>query len=151
MTHQQATGYAANSYTEQNVRSADPLALVVQIHEIATRQLARARIALGNRNWSEKGHAVGRVAECISLLQNTLDKEAGGDVAANLDRLYSYFQTRLSHAHVHNDEVAFEELSNHMKELLGAWSQAGRQQKAPGAPTADTPGPVGNDRATVTR
>ncbi len=145
MTHPNAGGYAANSYVEQNVRAADPLSLVVQIYEIAVRQLAAARIALAHRNWAEKGKAIGRVSECISLLQNTLDKDAGGEVAANLDRLYSYFQTRLSHAHLQNDGNALEELSGHVKELLEAWSQAKQRQAAP--PGGGGPAHAENNRS----
>lgn len=132
MSYQNNSGNAASRYTEQEIRSADPMALVVHIYEIATQSVNRARAALGTRDWATKGKAVNQAARSIALLQATLDRDRGGEIAENLDRLYTYFQIGLSEAHIRNDDTKFGEIADHLSELLAAWrkSAENRRQEA---------------------
>ena len=139
VNYQNASGVAASRYTEQEIRSADPLALVVRVYEIASQNVSRARTALEQRDWATKGKAVNQASRSIALLQATLDKEMGGEVAANLDRLYSYFQLGLSQAHINNDDSKFEEIAKHINELLSAWREATKRRQASSKQAAQQP------------
>jgi flagellar protein FliS len=112
---------AATAYVEQEIRSADPVALVANVFEVAVAQAAKARTALAAQDWAAKGVAVDRLTRCIGTLQASLDMERGGDVARNFDRVYSYLLARLVHAHARNDEEAFAEIAKHLGELASAW------------------------------
>jgi flagellar protein FliS len=121
-TVQRAT--AASAYLEQDVRTADPLRLVVMIYDVAVAQVGQARAALSAGDPSAKARAVDRVARCLGVLQESLDMEQGADVAKNLDRLYGYLQRRLTQAHLRNDDRVFEEIAGHLQELGSAWRTA---------------------------
>ena len=130
----------ASSYARQDIVSSAPLGLVARLYELAIGELARARVALATRNWAAKGAAVRRAGEYLSLLQCSLSRDEGGDVAANLDRLYTYMLVRLSEAHLNNDDVGFEEIGRHLTELGAAWRQAAeRERSAPAVGSASEP------------
>ena len=112
---------AATAYVEQEIRSADPVALIANVLEVAVRQAAAARNALAAKDWAAKGVAVDKLTRCIGTLQASLDMERGGDVAKNFDRVYSYLLARLLHAHSRNDDAAFAEIGKHLGELASAW------------------------------
>jgi len=120
---------AATAYVEQEIRSADPVALIASVFEVAVVQVAKARAALAAQDWAGKGIAVDRLTRCIGTLQSSLDMERGGDVARNFDRIYSYLLARLLHAHARNDDQAFAEIAKHLGELASAW----RSVSAPAA------------------
>lgn len=130
---------AASSYVEEDIRTADPLRLIVHTLEMAVKQAARARAALVARDLAQKGQAVGRLCACLGVLQAGLDIERGGSVAVNLDRLYTYLQYRLSEGHRRNDLAALEEISRHLEEMAAAWREAAvRQAGAPALEEAVT-------------
>jgi flagellar protein FliS len=55
-------------------------------------------------------------------LQGALDFEKGGDLASNLNELYSYVTRRLIHVNLHNDLKALEgEIYGLMSEIREAW------------------------------
>lgn len=135
----------SNNYLEQEIRSEDPLALTARVYRMACADVTRARNALRAGNMAAKGAAVHRASRCIALLQSWLDLDRGGEVALNLDRLYGYFQRRLTEAHLDNSHEAFAEVQNHLEELGGAWQTvAGRSRQAvpPGASPETPAAPV---------
>ena len=54
-------------------------------------------------------------------LQGALDFEKGGDLANNLNELYSYITRRLLHINIHNDLDALNEVHGLMNEIRQAW------------------------------
>src|SRR5882762_3975542 len=78
------------SYANVAVATADPGALVVQLFDGAQRFLRQARLALEAADQPGFAYAVTRAHAIIAELSNALDREAGGEVAANLDRLYDF-------------------------------------------------------------
>jgi flagellar secretion chaperone FliS len=115
---------AASAYLEQDVRTADPLQLLVRIFDVAVAQVGQARAALATGDPSAKARAVDRVSRCIGVLHGSLDMERGAEVSKNLDRLYGYLQHRLTMAHLRNDDRLFEEIASHLQELGSAWREA---------------------------
>ena len=128
-------GRAASAYLEQDIRTADPVTLVSRVFEIALLHVARARTALASRQMAAKGTAVQRVVRCLTLLEASLDVERGGEVAANMDRLYAYLMRRITEGHLRNDDAAFAEVATHLGELGAAWREAAaRRLSAAAAP-----------------
>jgi flagellar protein FliS len=131
MTDPTARSAVADAYVEQDIRTADPLSLVVRVYEITTGAVARARAAAAAGDAARKGRAVNRAARGLGLLRESLDMEAGGPIALNLDRVYEYLQRRLTLAHARNDLQAFDEISRLLGELSGAWRQAANRRREP--------------------
>ena len=124
---------AALAYIEEAATSESRLSLIARLYEMAGLQIARAQAAMAAGDAMAKGMAVHRASGCIGLLQRSLDMKQGGDVAKNLDRLYTYFLARLTEAHLNNDAEALTELSGHLSELGGAWRTVADRQEQPAA------------------
>jgi flagellar protein FliS len=57
----------------------------------------------------------------INGLRSSLDMEAGGSIAVNLDDLYGYMLRRMIDASARNDAQALTEVIDLMLEIKGAW------------------------------
>src|SRR3546814_4897539 len=75
--------------------------------------------------------ANGRAMEIISHLQLTLDVEKGGEIGANLDRLYSYMLTRLPKVDIRNDPQAAREVIELLEPLRESWRELAKQGEQP--------------------
>ncbi len=122
---------AAIRYEEQEIRSADPIALVVKIHDIALASVAKARSAIASGDPAAKGAAVNRLGRSLDLLRSSLSMEAGGKVARDLDRLYDYLLRRVTEGHLRSDDRAFAEVAAHLGELAAAWRESASRRSEP--------------------
>ena len=135
-------GRMASTYIEETISTESPLGLVARIFEMASLEIARARASLAASDPVGKGMAVHQASRCLSLLQCNLRMDEGGEVARNLDRLYTYLLNRLTLAHLNNDDSIFAEIGGHLSEMGGAWRQAANQQRQEEAPGAPQPEPA---------
>ena len=81
-----------------------------------------------------KAAQVNKVQRIVLGLQSTLDFERGGEIARNLDELYSYVMRRLVHVHADNDLDALDEVTDVIREIRDAWrtlSPSGARAPAP--------------------
>jgi flagellar protein FliS len=121
----------ADAYRRTEVQSSSPLALVVMLYDGAIRFVQEARQAIATRDVRARTQAVSRALAIIAELQNTLNVAEGGDVARELDRLYSYMSTRLLDVTARADDDAAKEVQKLLQTLREGWSQI-----AAGAPAA---------------
>ena len=84
----------SNPYQETAVQTSSPTKLVVMLYEGAIRFLRQSIEAVGAKDFDRKRQSVDRAMAVIQHLQSTLDKR-GGDVSAELDRLYTYVTARI--------------------------------------------------------
>ena len=78
----------AEAYRQTEARSRSPLELVVMLYEGALRFIGEAREADGTQQLARRATAISKTLAIIGELQSTLDVANGGQVAADLDRLY---------------------------------------------------------------
>ena len=71
---------------------------------------------------TEKSKSIARAGRIVVGLQGALDFEKGGDIARNLNDLYSYITRRLFHVNAHNDLAALQEIHTLMDEIRQAWT-----------------------------
>jgi len=128
MSHGQRS--AVSSYNEQEILNESAVALIARVYDMAGVEIARARANLAGGTPAGKGAAVSRAVWCISLLQSSLNMRAGGEVARNLDRLYTYLLRCLMTAHVQNDDAALAEVAGHLSELGSAWRKVADDERA---------------------
>ena len=110
-----------SSYRQTEIQSRTPLELVVMLYDGALRFTADAREAIERRDIRSRQHNVSRALAIISELQSTLNMESGGDVAAQLDRLYGFVRDRLVDASVKQDVTPIDEARNVLKTLREGW------------------------------
>jgi len=114
---------AAATYQTVEVTSRSPLELVVMLYDGAIRALGQVRDAIGRRDLVAKRAAMNRALDIVQHLQSSLDMEAGGEIAANLDALYSYVIERLLEANRSADQAPVEEAARLLNTLRDAWAQ----------------------------
>ena len=93
--------------------------------------VAEARGALLAGRIETKQRAIVRAVRIVNEgLTQGLNLEGGGNLANDLQALYSYVAIRLTHANVHNDMAALEECDRLMEPLRSAWLAIGPQAAA---------------------
>jgi len=127
---------AISAYRSVNNQSAvldsNPHQLVLMLIDGAIEKTAAALGYLRGGEIAEKGRLISRSIAIVDSLRASLDHEAGGELAANLGRLYDYMCGRLLEANMRNDPEGLNEVISLLKELREAWSAI--PQDARGAP-----------------
>jgi flagellar protein FliS len=122
------TARAARAYaqvgTQSGVESADPHRLVLMLFDGAIECIARARSHFAAGRIGPRGEALSQAIQIIELgLKASLDREAGGDLAASLAELYDYVARRLLAAGMASDPAPLAEATRLLTELRDAWSR----------------------------
>lgn len=103
------------------VATADSARLILMLFDGLIESLAVARGHITYGNVAGKGKALSRASGIVMGLQGALDFEQGGNLARNLDDLYSYVTRRLLHANANNDIDAIDEVRGLIQEIREAW------------------------------
>jgi len=116
----------ANAYArvgvETGVMGASPHRLIVLLYQGARQAIAQARMHLQQGNVSDRGRAIGKATRIIENgLQQSLNVEAGGEIAQRLNALYSYMLRRLLHANIEQSETMLVEVDGLLATLEEAW------------------------------
>jgi flagellar secretion chaperone FliS len=122
-----STGHSgANAYArvgvETGVMSASPHRLIVMLYQGARQAIAQARMHIQYGNVAARGEAIGKAIQIVeSGLQQSLNVEAGGEIAQRLNALYSYMKRRLLEANMHGSEAMLVEIDGLLATLEEAW------------------------------
>jgi flagellar protein FliS len=111
----------AEQYRNTQVKSSTPLELVVLLYDGALRSMTAAHEAMVKKDIRARQAAINRAQAIVAELQNTLDLERGGAVAAELDRLYTWVLSRLTAAIVEQDPKPIEQARRVFETLSDAW------------------------------
>ena len=119
---------AINAYGKQDlatqVEAASPHRLILMLFEGAIKSCHLAKLHMQNGAIADKGMAMTKAIAIIQEgLRLSLDKEAGGDLAANLDALYEYMGHRLLQANLRNDVSMLDEVLGLLAGLKESWEQ----------------------------
>ena len=114
------------SYRQTEVQSRTPLELVTMLYDGALRFLVSAREAIERRDIAARRESLDKALAVIAELQSTLNMQQGGEVAAELDRLYEYSNMRLLDAAMRNDVAAVDEVRRILEILRDGWATIAR-------------------------
>ncbi|NHC10356.1 flagellar export chaperone FliS [Stutzerimonas degradans] len=103
------------------VTEADPHRLIQMLMQGGLDRIAQAKGAMEREAFAEKGVLIGKAINIIGGLRDVLDKEAGGELATNLERLYEYMTMRLFEASRHNDVSKLDEVAKLLGEIKSGW------------------------------
>ncbi len=106
---------------ESEVAYASPHRLVQMLMEGALDKVATAKGCIERGDLEGKSHQLTWAMSIVNGLRTSLDMEAGGPIAANLEDLYTYMTRRMIDASVENDADALAEVIDLMLEIKGAW------------------------------
>lgn len=103
------------------VTDADPHRLVLMLLEGALGKIATVKGLMMRKDIAKKGEVIGQAIAIVGGLKSSLDIEAGGDIATNLDNIYVYIERRLTEANINNDVGMIEEVAALLHEIKTAW------------------------------
>lgn len=131
-------GAYAKVKLETGIIAASPHQLIAMLFDGATVAMNLALEHMKAGQFEEKGKAITKAIRIVDEgLRASLDRKAGGEIAANLDALYGHVIQRLLHANLRNDTAAVQECLRLLAELKGAWdaiAPAGAASPAAAAP-----------------
>ena len=121
---------AASAYRQVGVQSglesASPHRLVQMLSDGLLQNLNTAIGALQRGDIEQKGQQIGRAVRILEEgLKGGLNREQGGELAANLGALYDYCVRRLTVANLRNDAQAVEEVLALMSPVAKSWQDIG--------------------------
>jgi flagellar protein FliS len=128
-----ASTRAAQQYKQTQVRSSSPLELVVLLYDGALSAMTAAADAMARGDIPARKAALAKALAIIAELQNTLDLQQGGEIAAELDRLYVWITSQLVDAAVRQDAAPIHSARRVLETLSEAWHQIAQHPAAPGS------------------
>lgn len=133
MNSKSALSFYRQVNSQTGVVDADPHRLIQLLLDGALDRIAQAKGALIAGDTAAMGEALGKAIGILSGLQGSLDMERGGEIAANLNRLYDYMSLRLLDVHREKESASLDEVVGLLGNIKSGWD-AIRPQVAPSAP-----------------
>jgi flagellar protein FliS len=134
---------------ETGVLAASPHRLISMLFDGALTAIASASHYMETGDIEKKGEAIAKaVTIIVTGLKSSLNRDAGGELAENLNALYDYMARRLFEAHAKNDSEMLVEVKGLLTDIKSAWDEIGSTadnlSAAAGIESADMP-PSVND------
>ncbi|MDQ2840784.1 MAG: flagellar export chaperone FliS [Acidobacteriota bacterium] len=120
------------AYVEGSVFSGNPLSMVIALYEGTIKSIGKARQCLATGDVWGRSKAVNDGIKLLTELLVSLDHKEGGEISANLKRIYSYLQCRLLDAHAQRAEEPFIEAERLLSTMLEGWRAAAEKMSAEG-------------------
>ncbi|PHV06289.1 flagellar export chaperone FliS [Rugamonas rubra] len=121
MLNQEAySSYHSVNLDAQTAR-ASPVELVLVLTNGLLEELARARGHIVGKRYELKANSLNKCTEIINGLSSSLDFDNGGEVVANLGRLYDYCAERLYTAGVQLDPSIVDEVTTLLTTIKQGW------------------------------
>ena len=114
---------AAKAYMATQVSTASQGDLLLMLYDTAISHLRQAIEKMRERDMATKGILITKAITIISELQESLNKERGGDISKNLLQLYFFCNTRLLQANLRLKPEMVEEVISILSGLRQAFAQ----------------------------
>lgn len=109
------------AYQDSAVTTQSKGRLIVLLYDGAIKFMKLAVKELEASNFEAKGKYINKAKDIINELNAVLDMNAGGEIAANLRKLYLYMNNRLSEANIKRDPKMVQEVIELMEQLNNSW------------------------------
>ena len=105
------------------VEQASPHRLIQMLMDGAIEKVAMAKGFMERGEVALKGSHISWAISIIEGLRASLDKNAGGEIADNLDDLYDYMIRRLARSNVENNADLLDEVLSLLRSIKGSWDE----------------------------
>lgn len=116
--------YGAKQYKRAAITTASKGQVLILLYEGAVLNVRGAIHAIETGDIQKKGVCVGKVHDIINELVNTLDFKVGGQIAVDLDRLYTFMIEQLVSANIQNSVEKLKSIEKLLNTLLDGWRVA---------------------------
>ncbi|MEQ4652264.1 flagellar export chaperone FliS [Providencia rettgeri] len=111
---------------ESEITNATPYQLIQILFKGALTALKRGEIFMQQGKVAEKGKEISKAIDIIDTgLKQSLNYEAGGELAENLASLYEYMTMQLLRANLENNVAYVQEVYQLLSDIASAWQQIG--------------------------
>ena len=104
-----------------NLADASPYQVIQLMLDALLSRIAEAAGHIERGEVAAKGEKIGKALSIIEGLLLGLDKERGGDIALNLERLYDYASRTLLKANLENRVDLLKEVGSLLREIKLGW------------------------------
>lgn len=108
---------------DTRITDANSAQLILMLLDGLVDNILDAKRFMGLNQIPKKSEHISRACRIIIGLQSTLNFERGGELALNLDDLYSYFLRRLTTANATNDLTILDEVYNLVSQIRSGWME----------------------------
>lgn len=115
---------AHQKYKQTSVQSASKEKILLMLYEGAIRFTKQAILAIERKDIADRGINIGRAFDIVNELNNTLNHEAGGEIAKNLEQLYMFISEQLTKSNATGDKKPLEDALKVMETLYAGWVEA---------------------------
>jgi len=109
------------------IEQASPHRLIQMLMGGAIDRIAIAKGAMERKDTANKGAHISWAISIIDGLRASLDKNAGGEIAQNLDDLYDYMIRRLMRANMEDNPDLLDEVLSLLRSIKSAWDTLPKQ------------------------
>ncbi len=113
-----------NQYQNNQILNASPEQILILLYDGSIRFCRQAIQAMDAGDRVVQAEKISRAMAIICEFANTLNHEVGGEIATDLDALYSFMVRELTRANVQNDRKALETVANLLSGLRTTWVEA---------------------------
>lgn len=117
-------GRYSQAYRKAAVSTVDQRRLIVMLYDGAIKFLSMATDRMAKGDTYEAHRNLIRGKSIIAELLASLNMDAGGEIARNLQRLYTYMFNELIEANLNNDTQRVAQVISLLKELRVGWQGA---------------------------
>ena len=122
-----ADNYGAKQYKNTSITTANRGQVLIMLYEGAINSVKKATVCLEKKDIAGKGMAICKAHDIINELTNTLDFEIGGNIARDLERLYTFMAEQLIKANMENSKEPLQKVQKLLETLLSGWRGAVEQ------------------------
>lgn len=112
-----------------DILNADPHQITQLLMQGALDRIASARVAMERKDHAHKGIQLTKAMDIVNELRTSLDKDAGGELAEQLEQLYNFMERNLINANMNNDARALDEVTEVLQSIKSGWDQIPEEEK----------------------
>ncbi len=120
-------------YQNVQIQTGSPGEILVALYDALFRFLAVARHSLQNKKIGPGAEAISKAYAIVSEFYMTLDHTKYPELCANLERIYDFAMTRLTHANLKRDAKAVEDVIRVLTPVREAFIAVVKQEAAAAA------------------
>ena len=132
-------GNYQNAYKKASVNTLDQTKLIIMLYDGAIKNASFAVEHMKSGQIEKVHDCLIKTKNIVTELMATLDMDRGGDIAKNLQSLYSYMFSQLIEANMNKKTEPVVIVIDLLKELRAAWTQINSKKKND-AKRQNTPG-----------
>ncbi|MDT4332514.1 flagellar export chaperone FliS [Methylomonas sp. MED-D] len=119
--HKRGARQYADVHTSSGLGEDSPHRLIQMLMEGFLARVNSAKGAIAHHDMEAKSIYISKAIGIVGGLNEAVDLERGGEIAANLRQLYDYMNIRLLEASRENSEDKLNEVATLMRDIKEAW------------------------------